>query len=165
MVFSYTELEIEVPDIGIVGLHAENLGIESVLVDGDPTEFEYYPHNQGTDSEKRFASNVSSPISAADAAAAAYITALEIELIPNLLINCCNKMQIEQINMETNGVQSSAEVKQVTVAVFRVNYNVLNLKIVFFSACKCWRIYRFNPCIRACFVPFLVLHAKPKQKQ
>ena len=120
LVFSYTELEIEVPDIGIVGLHAENLGIESVLVDGDRTEFEYYPHNQGADSEKRSASTLSSPISAADAAAATYISALEMELSPNLLINCCNKMQIEQINTETNGVQSSAEVKQVTVA-FLVN--------------------------------------------
>lgn len=120
-IYGYTELEIEVPDIGIVGLHAENLGIESVLVDGDPTEFEYYPHNQGADSEKRCASAVSSPASAAEAAAAAYITALEMELIPNLLINCCNKMQIEQINMETNGVQSSAEVKQ-NVKSVRVNY-------------------------------------------
>ena len=63
---------------------------------------------------------MSSPISAADAAAATYISALEMELSPNLLINCCNKMQIEQINTETNGVQSSAEVKQVTVA-FLVN--------------------------------------------
>ncbi|XWS37685.1 hypothetical protein CRYUN_Cryun19dG0066200 [Craigia yunnanensis] len=120
-IYGYTELEIEVPDIGIVGLHAENLGIESVLVDGDPTEFEYYPHNQGADSENRCASALSSPISAADAAAAAYISALEMELIPNLLINCCTKMQIEQINTETNGVQSSAEVKQ-NVKSVRVNY-------------------------------------------
>ncbi|XP_022738715.1 transcription initiation factor TFIID subunit 2 isoform X2 [Durio zibethinus] len=120
-IYGYTQLEIEVPDIGIVGLHAENLGIESVLVDGDLTEFEYYPHNQGADSEKRWASAVSSPISAADAAAAAYVTALEMELIPNLLINCCNKMQIEPVNTETNGDQSSAEVKQ-NVKSIRVNY-------------------------------------------
>ncbi|XVE64086.1 hypothetical protein DITRI_Ditri07aG0072800 [Diplodiscus trichospermus] len=120
-IYGYTELEIEVPDIGIVGLHAENLGIESVLVDGEPTEFEYYPHNQGADSVKCCSSAVSSPSLAADAAAAAYITALEMELIPNLLINCCNKIQIEQINTETNGVQSSAEVKQ-NVKSVRVNY-------------------------------------------
>ncbi|PPD88014.1 hypothetical protein GOBAR_DD15048 [Gossypium barbadense] len=119
--FSYTELEIEVPDIGIVGLHAENLGIESVLVDGEPTDFEYYPRNQSSDIEKRWVSAVSSPSSAADVAAAAYVTALETELIPNLLINCCNKMQIEQINTEPNGVQSSAEVKQ-NVKSVRVNY-------------------------------------------
>ncbi|XP_022765844.1 transcription initiation factor TFIID subunit 2-like [Durio zibethinus] len=110
-IYGYTELEIEVPDMGIVGLHADNLGIENVLVDGDPTEFEYYPHNQGADSEKCCAP-VSSPTSATDASVAAYFTALEMELIPNLLINCCNKMQIKQINRETNGVQSSAEIQQ-----------------------------------------------------
>ncbi|KAK8489321.1 hypothetical protein V6N11_013606 [Hibiscus sabdariffa] len=120
-IYGYTELEIEVPDIGIVGLHAENLGIESVLVDGESTDFEYYPRNQGADSEKRWASAVSSPSSAADVAAAAYVTALETEMVPNLLINCCNKMQIEQINTESNGVQSSAEVKQ-NVKSVRVNY-------------------------------------------
>ncbi|KAK8485944.1 hypothetical protein V6N11_063558 [Hibiscus sabdariffa] len=120
-IYGYTELEIEVPDIGFVGLHAENLGIESVLVDGESTDFEYYPRNQGADSEKRWASAVSSPSSAADVAAAAYVTALETELVPNLLINCCNKMQIEQVNTESNGVQSSAEVKQ-NVKSVRVNY-------------------------------------------
>ncbi|TYH61377.1 hypothetical protein ES332_D07G047800v1 [Gossypium tomentosum] len=120
-IYGYTELEIEVPDIGIVGLHAENLGIESVLVDGEPTDFEYYPRNQSSDIEKRWVSAVSSPSSAADVSAAAYVTALETELIPNLLINCCNKMQIEQINTEPNGVQSSAEVKQ-NVKSVRVNY-------------------------------------------
>ena len=112
MVFSYTELEIEVPDIGFVGLFAENIGIESVFVDGDPTEFEYYPHYQAANAEQRWASAMSSPSSAADAAASAYVTALEKELTPNLLINCCNKMNFEQ---ENTGVQSSAEVKQVTV--------------------------------------------------
>ncbi|TYI17738.1 hypothetical protein ES332_A07G046100v1 [Gossypium tomentosum] len=120
-IYGYTELEIEVPDIGIVGLHAENLGIESVLVDGEPTDFEYYPRSQSSDIEKRWASAVSSPSSAADVAAAAYITALDTELIPNLLINCCNKMQIEQMNTEPNGVQSSAEVNQ-NVKSVRVNY-------------------------------------------
>jgi hypothetical protein len=44
LVYGYTELKIAVLEIGIVGLHAENLGIESVWVDGEPTEFEYYPH-------------------------------------------------------------------------------------------------------------------------
>ncbi|OMO83068.1 hypothetical protein COLO4_22715 [Corchorus olitorius] len=120
-IYGYTELEIEVPDIGFVGLFAENLGIESVLVDGDPAEFEYYPHHQAAISEKLWASALSSASSAADAAAAAYVRALEAELVPNLLINCCNKMPIEQINTENNGLQSSAEVKQ-NVKSVRVNY-------------------------------------------
>ncbi|GKU95048.1 hypothetical protein SLEP1_g8456 [Rubroshorea leprosula] len=118
-IYGYTELEIVVPDIGIVGLHAENLGIESVLVDGEPTEFEYYPQNQNVETEKQW-NEVSSPSSAADAVGAAYVAALERELVPNLLVNCCNKMQIETINVE-NEVQPSSEVKQ-NVKLVRVNF-------------------------------------------
>ncbi|KAL9433311.1 hypothetical protein AB3S75_028191 [Citrus x aurantiifolia] len=125
-IYGYTELEIAVPDIGIVGLHAENLGIESVLVDGEPTEFEYYPHNhQNVENEKRWRSMVSLPSSAADAAAAVYISALERELVPNLLINCCKPFkgltdQIEQLNLE-NKLDSSAEPKQ-NVKLVRIDY-------------------------------------------
>lgn len=113
--FSYTELELAVPDIGFVGLHAENLGIENVFVDGEPTEFEYYPRQQNAvESEKRW-SCVSTPSSAADTAASAYISALEKELVPNLLINCCKTFrpsneQQDQVNLD-NG-----EAKQVNVA-------------------------------------------------
>ena len=110
--FSYTELEIAVPDIGIVGLHAENLVIESVSVDGEPTEFEFYPHHQHTASEKRW-SSVSSASSAADVASSMYVSALERELVPNLLIMCCKpeKSASEQQGLQSleNGLQSSAE--------------------------------------------------------
>lgn len=121
---SYTELEIAVPDIGIVGLHAENLGIDNVFVDGEATEFEYYPHqHNNVESEKRWGSGlVSSACSAADAAGSAYLSALERELVPNLLINCCKAFrasseQQDQMNLD-NGLQSSAEAKQVTVPFF-----------------------------------------------
>ncbi|KDO64499.1 hypothetical protein CISIN_1g001111mg [Citrus sinensis] len=132
-IYGYTELEIAVPDIGIVGLHAENLGIESVLVDGEPTEFEYYPHNhQNVENEKRWRSMVSSPSSAADAAAAVYISALERELVPNLLINCCKPFkgltdQIEQMNLE-NKLDSSAEPKQ-NVKLVRIDYWVEKVEV------------------------------------
>ncbi|KAH1118114.1 hypothetical protein AAZX31_17G117900 [Glycine max] len=126
-VHGYTELEIAVPEIGIVGLHAENLGIESVCVDGEPTEFEYYPHHQqqGED-EKRF-SSVCSPSSAADAAVSVYMSALEKELVPNLLINCCkpskaeSEQQQEQQPTSENGFHSSAEPKQ-NVRTVRIDY-------------------------------------------
>lgn len=119
----YTELEIVVPEIGIVGLHAENLGIENVYVDGEPAEFEYYPYNcQVMESESRW-SYVTTPSTAADAAGSAYISALERELVPNLLINCCKSFksggeQQEQLVLE-NGVQqqSSGETKQVMFAI------------------------------------------------
>ena len=114
--FRFTELEIAVPDIGIVGLHAENLGIVSVSVDGDPTEFEYYPRTQHVESEKSFKA-VSSPTSAADAAGSIYLSSIEKELVPNLLINCCkafkNGSEKQDQPFLENGVQPAVEDKQV----------------------------------------------------
>lgn len=117
-VFRHTELEIAVPEIGIVGLHAENLGIGSVLVDGEVAEFEYYPHQYHEESEKGL-SAVLTPSSAADAAASAYITALERELVPNLLINCCKgfKNGSEQQPVTENGFHSSTEAKQQVISI------------------------------------------------
>ncbi|KAM6569313.1 hypothetical protein CsatB_017298 [Cannabis sativa] len=125
-VYGYTELEIVVPEIGIVGLHAENLGIDNVYVDGEPAEFEYYPHNyQFTENESRWC-YVTSPITAADAAGSAYISALERELVPNLLINCYKSFktggeQQEQPVLENGVQQASGEIKQ-NVRLVRVNY-------------------------------------------
>lgn len=101
------------PEIGIVGLHAENLGIGSVLVDGEAADFEYYPRQNHVESEKRW-SAVSTPSSAADAAGAAYVSALERELVPNLLINCCKgfKSGSDQQAVAENGFHSSGETKQ-----------------------------------------------------
>lgn len=114
--YSYTELEVSVPDIGIVGLHAENLGIESVLVDGEPAMFEYYPHHQNSETESNW-NSVSDPASAADAAAMDYIGVLKREDTANLLINCCKPSkdlseQLDNVTLE-NGSQSSGEAKQV----------------------------------------------------
>nr|AFK46520.1 unknown [Lotus japonicus] len=120
LLYGYTELKIAVPEIGIVGLHAENLGIGGVWVDGEPTEFEYYPHQQQQVEEdgKRW-SSVSSPSSAADEAASLYLSSLEKELVPNLLINCCKPFKPETEQQEQpvseNGFHS-AEPKQVIVA-------------------------------------------------
>lgn len=121
LIFRYTELEIAVPDIGIVGLHAENLGIESVLVDGEPTEFEYYPHSHTNVEKENRWSSVTTPSSAADAAGSAYLSALERELVPNLLINCCKAFktgnELQELPVLENGAQqSSGEANQVSVA-------------------------------------------------
>ncbi|XP_047173157.1 transcription initiation factor TFIID subunit 2 isoform X1 [Vigna umbellata] len=126
LVHGYTELEIAVPEIGIVGLHAENLGIESVWVDGEPTEFEYYPHQQQqVEDDKRF-SSVCSPSSAADAAVSVYMSSLEKELVPNLLINCCKPSKTESEQQQEqpvpeNGFHSTAEPKQ-NVRIVRIDY-------------------------------------------
>lgn len=114
--FRFTELEISVPDIGIVGLHAENLGIVSVSVDGDPTEFEYYPRHQHMESERSFKAALSSS-SVADAAGSIYLSSIEKELVPNLLINCCkafkNGSEQQDQPVVENGVQPAGEDKQV----------------------------------------------------
>ncbi|KAG7019959.1 Transcription initiation factor TFIID subunit 2 [Cucurbita argyrosperma subsp. argyrosperma] len=123
-VYGFTELEIAVPDIGIVGLHAENLGIVSVSVDGDPTEFEYYPRTQHVESEKSFKA-VSSPSSAADAAGSIYLSSIEKELVPNLLINCCkafkNGSEKQDQPFLENGVQPAVEDKQ-NIRLVRIDY-------------------------------------------
>ncbi|KAF7838614.1 transcription initiation factor TFIID subunit 2 isoform X1 [Senna tora] len=126
-VYGYTELEIVVPEIGIVGLHAENIGIGNVLVDGEPTEFEYYPHHQQQgENEKRWSSTFS-PSSAADVAGSVYLSALEKELVPNLLINCCKPFKIESEQQEQpvseNGFHSSGEDKdKQNVRFIRIDY-------------------------------------------
>lgn len=111
------------PEIGIVGLHAENLGIENVLVDGEPTEFEYYPHNYPSEENESRWSYVTTPTTAADAAGSAYFSALEKELFPNLLINCCKAFktgnEMQELPVSDNGVQqSSGEANQVSVFFF-----------------------------------------------
>ncbi|CAF2064695.1 hypothetical protein HID58_073202 [Brassica napus] len=124
-IYGYTELEVSVPDIGIVGLHAENLVIESVLVDGEPTVFEYYPHYGNPEPESNW-SSVSDPASAADAAAMDYFGVLKKEDTANLLINCCKPSskdlseQLDNVALE-NGSQSSGEAKQ-NVKLIRINY-------------------------------------------
>lgn len=136
LVYGYTELKIVVPEIGIVGLHAENLGIESVWVDGEPTEFEYYPHQYSPNEDEKRWSSVSSPSSAADAAVSVYLSSLEKELVPNLLINCFkpSKTETEQQQKEQekeqpvteNGFHSTAaaEPPKQNVRLVRINYSI-----------------------------------------
>ncbi|XP_023767064.1 transcription initiation factor TFIID subunit 2 isoform X2 [Lactuca sativa] len=117
-IYGYTELEVVVPENGIVGLHADNLMIENVLVDGGPARFEIFPHYQQMDSDDRWCS-VSSANSAADAAGSVYVSCLERELVPNLLIMCSNEVvkpvpeQPEQIVHE-NGTQTETEIQTET---------------------------------------------------
>lgn len=70
-----------------MGLHADNLAIEKVTVDGEPARFEVFPHYLHVDPRDRWCV-VSSATSAADASGSSYLSSLEIELLPNLLISC-----------------------------------------------------------------------------
>lgn len=80
-------MQIVVPENGIVGLHVDNLAIEKVTVDEVPAEFEVFPHYQHLDPKDRWCV-VSSATSAADASGSVYLSSLELELLPNLLIMC-----------------------------------------------------------------------------
>ncbi|KAF5206181.1 Transcription initiation factor tfiid subunit [Thalictrum thalictroides] len=135
-IYGYTELKVLVPESGVVGLHADNMIIDSVLVDGEKAEYDYFPHYQFVDDERRY-SSVSSTTSASDAACSSYISSLDKELAPNLLILCCKEVKAASSdkametnvdtnaeNMETNaenGPQSSSETKQ-NVKVIRIDY-------------------------------------------
>lgn len=93
------------------------MGIANVLVDGEPSEFEYYPQNHGVDNERRF-NSVTSVTSAADIAGSLYLSALEKELVPNLLINCCKGFKVDSELQDQSAVDnsshSSGEIKQVS---------------------------------------------------
>ncbi|XP_076922819.1 transcription initiation factor TFIID subunit 2-like isoform X2 [Bidens hawaiensis] len=113
-IYGYTELELVVPENGIVGLHADNLMIECVTVDGEPARFEIFPHYQQMDSDDRWCS-VSSANSAADAAGSVYVSCLERELVPNLLIMCSNeaaKLVVEQPEQMAQDIGTQTQTAQ-----------------------------------------------------
>lgn len=122
-IYGYTELDVVVPENGILGLHADNLVIDSVTVDGEPTEFEVFPHYLALENGDRWCS-VSSATSAADAAGSVYLSHLDRELLSNLLIMCKkpaeHDIERQEMHLE-NGVNSSAENNQ-NVKKVRIDY-------------------------------------------
>ncbi|KAK4735960.1 hypothetical protein R3W88_010221 [Solanum pinnatisectum] len=122
-IYGYTELDVVVPENGILGLHADNLVIDSVTVDGEPTEFEVFPHYLALENGDRWCS-VSSVTSAADAAGSVYLSHLDRELLSNLLIMCKkpaeHDIERQEMHLE-NGVNSSAENNQ-NVKKVRIDY-------------------------------------------
>ncbi|KAG9445715.1 hypothetical protein H6P81_011843 [Aristolochia fimbriata] len=121
LIYGYTELEVVVPDNGLVGLHADNMTIDSVSVDGEPAEFHCLPHYEAEKDEKRW-SSVSCPDTAADAAGSSYMKTLEKEMAPNLLILSNRSTQPAgdqppKIKSEPNGQAAQENIKFV-----RINY-------------------------------------------
>ncbi|KAL0924631.1 hypothetical protein M5K25_005478 [Dendrobium thyrsiflorum] len=100
-VYGHTEMKVVVPESGVIALHAENMIINNITVDGKDAEFECIPHYQFTDDESSWCS-VSCSKSAADAACSSYISSLNRETSPNLIITCCNKSKEPQSNMGLN---------------------------------------------------------------
>ncbi|XP_047977107.1 transcription initiation factor TFIID subunit 2 [Salvia hispanica] len=126
-IYGYTELQIAIPDNGIVGLHADNLAIEKVTVDGEPAMFEVFPHYQRLDPKDRW-SVVSSATSAAKASGSVYRSALEIELLPNLLIMCSKTTKMDNNQEEyiqvDNGEPNLADANRLdqNVKLVRIEY-------------------------------------------
>ncbi|CAN6465987.1 unnamed protein product [Victoria cruziana] len=100
--YGYTELKISPPDSGMVGLHADNMKIESILVDGEQAAFEFFPHYQHVEDEKRWES-VNCTAAAADAASVSYLASLDKEMAPNLLILCSKKVNLSSDNQSKDG--------------------------------------------------------------
>lgn len=105
-IFGHTEMKIVVPESGCAALHADNMAIRSVSVDGEPAEFKYSPHCQVHDDEERRCS-VSGSGSAADVAdvvCSKYISCLDKEMLPNLLITCCkSSTPVNEQQVQENG--------------------------------------------------------------
>ncbi|KAL5722272.1 hypothetical protein ACHQM5_005812 [Ranunculus cassubicifolius] len=102
-IYGYTELKVLIPESGLVGLHADNMTIESVTVDGEISEFKYTPRCQLVEEERRY-SEVNSTVAASDAACSSYLTALENELSPNLMILCGIEVKEGSDQVETKVV-------------------------------------------------------------
>ncbi|CAM6102974.1 unnamed protein product [Calypogeia fissa] len=83
-IYGYTELTVVAPKNGVIGLHAHDLHIEQVLVDGVPASFELLQQQQQL--QNGGGHSFTSSTDAADASYLRYIAALDQEMSPELLI-------------------------------------------------------------------------------
>ncbi|XP_064954623.1 transcription initiation factor TFIID subunit 2-like isoform X1 [Musa acuminata AAA Group] len=103
-IYGYTELKMTIPEGGHVALHADNMTITNISVDGEPADFEYFPHYQVVE-EARFCS-VSCSSSAANVACSMYTSSLDKEMVPNLLIACNGSVKLDLPQEKENGGNS-----------------------------------------------------------
>lgn len=130
-IYGHTELKISVPDGGYVAMHADNILISNITVDGEPAEFEYFSHYQPVDDETKW-SSVSCVKTAADAASSTYLLSLNKEADPNLLISCHNlKKPLNDQNQEdTRIVEQNSSVDQVVNGYSHPEDKTQNVKLV-----------------------------------
>ncbi|KAJ3677402.1 hypothetical protein LUZ60_003126 [Juncus effusus] len=98
-IFGYTELKVLLRESEQIPLHADNLTIESITVDGEEMKFEYSPQFQDSDDDRRF-SSVECSNSAADVASSLYISSLAKEELPNLIVYCKNSEKLVNGKLE-----------------------------------------------------------------
>jgi transcription initiation factor TFIID subunit 2 len=82
----YTEIKVLLADNDTFALHADNMTIRSILVDGETVEFDYSPHWKNEGDQPNW-SSVSCLNTAADAACSTYTSALNREAVPNLIVS------------------------------------------------------------------------------
>ncbi|KAL6003623.1 hypothetical protein ACLOJK_023856 [Asimina triloba] len=103
---------VVVPENGHVGLHADNMTIDHISVDGESADFEFFQHYQVAQDDRRW-SSVSCSSSSADAACSTYVSFLDKEMAPNLFIYCHKSVKSgsdpqQQANGEDNSVYLSS---------------------------------------------------------
>ncbi|XP_062199068.1 transcription initiation factor TFIID subunit 2-like [Phragmites australis] len=86
LINGYTEIKVLLAENDTFALHADNMTIRSILVDGESVEFEYSPHWK-SDGDQPNWSLVSCSKTAADVACSTYISSLNREAIPNLIVS------------------------------------------------------------------------------
>ncbi|CAN6174289.1 unnamed protein product [Urochloa humidicola] len=86
LIYGYTEIKVLLADNDTFALHADNMTIRSILVDGETVEFDYSPHWKNEGDQPNW-SSISCLKTAADAACSTYTSALNREAAPNLIVS------------------------------------------------------------------------------
>ncbi|RLN33659.1 transcription initiation factor TFIID subunit 2 [Panicum miliaceum] len=86
LIYGYTEIKVLLADNDTFALHADNMTIRSILVDGETAEFDYSPHWKNEGDQPNW-SSISCLKTAADAACSTYTSALNREAVPNLIVS------------------------------------------------------------------------------
>ncbi|CAL5064440.1 unnamed protein product [Urochloa decumbens] len=86
LIYGYTEIKVLLADNDTFALHADNMTIRNILVDGETVEFDYSPHWKNEGDQPNW-SSISCLKTAADAACSTYTSALNREAVPNLIVS------------------------------------------------------------------------------
>ncbi|XP_066390227.1 transcription initiation factor TFIID subunit 2-like [Miscanthus floridulus] len=86
LIYGYTEIKVLLAENDTFALHADNMTIRSILVDGETVEFDYSPHWKNESDQPNW-SSISCLKTAADAACSTYTLSLNREATPNLIVS------------------------------------------------------------------------------
>lgn len=96
-------MKVLLADNDTFALHADNMTIRSILVDGESVEFDYSPHWKNEGDQPNW-SSISCLKTAADAACSTYTSDLNREAAPNLIVSYERSVKsITEQQLEENG--------------------------------------------------------------